>query len=87
MQALLNSIDWSGTALGPRAGWPACVRTAVSIVMRARQPMAVAWGPAFNMLYNDSYRDLLGVRGEQAEDTFGQPISVVWPKLDRKSVV
>jgi PAS domain S-box-containing protein len=86
MQALLNAIDWSGSVLGPRAAWPACIRTAVSIVMQARQPMAVAWGPAFNMLYNDSYRDLLGIRGERAEDTFGQPISVVWPTLAEESL-
>ncbi|MDQ2821345.1 MAG: PAS domain S-box protein [Pseudomonadota bacterium] len=86
MQVLLHSIDWSGTAMGPREHWPACLRTAVSIVMQARQPMAVAWGPALNVLYNDSYRDLLGARGNRAEETFGQSISVVWPTLAAESM-
>jgi PAS domain S-box-containing protein len=86
MQALLARTDWSGTALGPYASWPACLRTAVSIVLHARQPMAVAWGASFNMLYNDSYRAILGARGARAEATFGQPVTTLWPELAGEAV-
>ena len=81
MLALLRATDWSATALGPMAGWPASLKSAVSIVMHARQPMAVAWGSAFHMLYNDSYRAILGERAEPATATFGQPIGTLWPEL------
>ena len=80
-QGLLTATDWSATALGPVAGWPACVRSALDIVLHARQPMAVVWGPQLHILYNDSYRAILGARAEPAAATFGQPIATLWPEI------
>ena len=79
MHRLLHATDWSATALGPQASWPACVRGALDIVLHAHQPMAVVWGAQLHMLYNDSYRAMLGARAEPAAATFGQPVAVVWP--------
>jgi PAS domain S-box-containing protein len=81
VQALLHATDWSATALGPMALWPPCLRSAWSIVVHARQPMAVVWGAQLNVLYNDSYRTILGARAEPPAATFGQPVAALWPEL------
>jgi PAS domain S-box-containing protein len=78
---LLHAIDWSATALGPFDAWPACVRGALDIALRARQPMAVVWGAQLHILYNDSYRAILGARAEPAATAFGQPLAVLWPEF------
>jgi PAS domain S-box-containing protein len=85
VQGLLHTTDWSATALGPVDGWPACVRSALDIVLHARQPMAVVWGPHLHILYNDSFRTLPGARAEDAA-TFGQPIAILWPEIAGKVV-
>jgi PAS domain S-box-containing protein len=47
MGALLRSIDWSGTGLGPIAEWPQSLRTTMSICLNSRFPIAVYRGPEF----------------------------------------
>ena len=78
MGALLRSFDWGATPLGPLDGWPQSLRTAVSILLGARHPMYVAWGPQLHLLYNDGYRQLLGARAEHPERILGQPFHLVW---------
>ena len=78
MGALLRALDWAHHPLGPLATWSQPLRTAVSLMLGARQPMYVAWGPALHLLYNDAYRVVLGARGEHPEQTFGQPFAEVW---------
>ena len=78
MGALLRALDWAQHPLGPLEAWSQPLRTAVSLMLGARQPMYVAWGPALHLLYNDAYRVVLGARGEQPGQTFGQPFAEVW---------
>src|SRR5262252_4036545 len=59
MGALMRSVDWSKTALGPVERWPQSLRTAVSIMLESAFAMVVAWGPDFLFLYNDRYRPVL----------------------------
>ncbi|HSU83774.1 MAG TPA: ATP-binding protein, partial [Thermoanaerobaculia bacterium] len=60
MGALMRSIDWSRTAVGPVEGWPQSLRTALSILLETGFPMYIAWGPDFTQFYNDGYRPILG---------------------------
>ncbi len=60
MGALMRSIDWSKTAVGPVEGWPQSLRTALSILLETGFPMYIAWGPDFTQFYNDGYRPILG---------------------------
>ena len=78
MGALLRAFDWGATPLGPLDGWPQSLRTAVSILLGARHPMYVAWGPQLHLLYNDGYRQLLGARAAHPERILGQPFHLVW---------
>jgi len=81
MGALLRAFDWSATPLGSLAGWPQSLRTAVSILLGARHPMYVAWGPQLHLLYNDGYRELLGARAAHPERILGQPFRQVWAEV------
>jgi hypothetical protein len=45
--ALVRSIDWQGTLLGPAREWPQSFRTALSICLSSRFLIALYWGPDF----------------------------------------
>jgi len=72
---LTRLTDWSTTPLGPRTRWPQPLRTAVCLVMESRLPMALAWGPALVLLYNDAFRERMG---DQAPAP-GLPVHESWP--------
>src|SRR4051812_17470039 len=75
MGARLRARDWSATPLGPAAAWPAPLKTLVAVMLGARQPMFVAWGPERIMLYNDDYATLCGARHPAA---LGRTFREVW---------
>jgi len=81
MGALMRSIDWSRTAVGPVAQWPQSLRTALSILLETGFPMYIAWGKQFTQFYNDGYRPILGstkhpaAMGISTRDTFAE----IWP--------
>ena len=81
MGALMRSIDWARTAVGPVETWPQSLRTALSILLETGFPMYIAWGPEFTQFYNDGYRPILGstkhpaAMGAGTRDTFAE----IWP--------
>jgi PAS domain S-box-containing protein len=83
MGALMRSLDWSQTLLGPLAGWAQSLKTAVSILLNSRYPMFVWWGPDYANLYNDAYRPILGSSkhpqflGQSAKDCWAEIWDVV----------
>jgi signal transduction histidine kinase len=60
MGALMRTIDWSRTELGPLETWPSALRTMVGVVLGSRFPMLLWWGERMVQLYNDGYRLILG---------------------------
>jgi signal transduction histidine kinase len=76
--ALMRSIDWGATSLGPVAGWTQALRTTVGLLLRSTFPMLLWWGPEFVQIYNDAYRP---VPGAKHPDSFGQPGSECWPEI------
>lgn len=60
----LPPLDWSSTGLGPPAGWPACLRLPVDIMLNCPLAMAIAWGPEKTLLYNKAYAAMVGARPE-----------------------
>lgn len=81
--ALMRTIDWADTPLGPPGTWPSPLRHAVRFVLDATVPMYVAWGADHILLYNDAYIPTLGKRHPHA---MGVPIRqsspTVWPLLE-----
>jgi signal transduction histidine kinase/DNA-binding response OmpR family regulator len=78
MGALVRRLDWSTSPLGPPRAWPQSLRTAVSLCLMSRFPMAVAWGPSYALVYNDAYRPILGTKHPWA---MGRPCFDVWSEL------
>lgn len=60
MGALMRSIDWSQSPLGPVHTWPQSLRTALSILLTQKHPIFIWWGREMVQFYNDAYRPILG---------------------------
>ena len=75
MLAMIRSMDWRQTPLGPRADWPPALRIAVSVCLNSRFPMFVWWGPQLINVYNDGYIPMLGKRHP---DALGRPARESW---------
>ncbi|WP_458094052.1 PAS domain-containing protein [Roseomonas sp. WA12] len=78
MGVLFRGFDWAATPLGPVEEWPQSLRTAVCLMLHARQPMFIAWGPELTFLYNDDYRPVLGSKDP---DALGKPFQTVWSDI------
>jgi PAS domain S-box-containing protein len=75
----LAAVRWDKTPLGPLAGWPQSLRTAVSILLSSRFPMWMAWGPELTFFCNAAYRrDTLGDKYPWA---LGRPAREVWAEI------
>lgn len=78
MGALMRSTDWSATPLGSTATWPQSLRSALSIRIGSRFPIAIYWGAELALLYNDAWSPILGSKHPVA---LGQGAREVWPEI------
>lgn len=85
----MRAFDWSTSPVGPPAGWPQSLKTAVSICINSRYPIVLWWGkPAYTMFYNDGYIPILGVTkhpgwlGRSGRECWREIWSTVGPMLD-----
>ncbi|MBV8756918.1 MAG: response regulator [Deltaproteobacteria bacterium] len=78
MGALMRSLDWSSTPLGPPEAWPQSLRTTVSTCLNSRFPILVWWGRDLVKLYNDAYRPILGNKHPSSLGARGRD---VWPEI------
>jgi len=88
MGALIASIDWSYTPLGPLEQWPQSLQTAVSVCLFSRFPMFLWWGPDLIQIYNDAYRPILGTTkhpaamGQRGQETWSEIWHIIGPMLE-----
>ena len=78
MGALIRAHDWSITPLGPSTTWPQSLKTAVNLMLQARQPAYIAWGPEQISFYNDGYIPILGTKHPAG---LGQPAAMLWAEI------
>ncbi|RYZ38620.1 MAG: response regulator [Myxococcaceae bacterium] len=78
MGALVRSLDWSQTPLGPSRDWPISLKTIVGVVLNNRFPMLMWWGPEMIQIYNDAYRPVLG---HKHPGSLGAPGEQVWEEI------
>lgn len=76
--ALMRSLDWSRSPLGPPCSWPQSLRSVVSLMLGSKFPMFVAWGPELGFLYNDAYALILGAKHPQA---MGKCFETIWKEI------
>src|SRR5262249_25104749 len=78
MGALMRTLDWSQTAVGPVSNWPQSLKTAVRIILTSRYAMFVWWGRELVNLYNDPYRAFLGIKHPAA---LGKSAREIWDQI------
>ena len=76
---LIRNHPWDETRLGPLTIWPQSLRTLISVMLEANQPMFIVWGPDQTLLYNDHYISFLGAKHPAA---LGRPFLDVWRETD-----
>ncbi|MBK7885727.1 MAG: PAS domain-containing protein [Chitinophagaceae bacterium] len=86
MGRLINSIDWSKTAVGIPDNWPQSLRSTINIILESHFPMCIAWGTEFIQFYNDSYKSILGANKHPAlgicfKETFAEIWDIISPML------
>jgi signal transduction histidine kinase/DNA-binding response OmpR family regulator len=79
MGALIASLDWARTPIGPVEQWPQSLRAAVSICLSSRFPMLIWWGTDLVMIYNDAYRPILG--STKHPQAMGASGAEIWPEI------
>ncbi len=77
--ALIRSIDWAQTPLGPIGQWPMSLKTTVGTLLRSRHPMFLWWGAELIQFYNDAYVPSFG-RGKHPA-AMGQPGRQCWQEI------
>jgi PAS domain S-box-containing protein len=84
MGALMRTVDWASTPVGPVDGWPQSLRTALGILLLTRHPTFIWWGPELVQFYNDGYRPILGATkhpaamGGRGRETWAE----IWPVIE-----
>jgi PAS domain S-box-containing protein len=73
--ALIHSINWGSTPLGPVGNWPPDLKASLTICLASRLPLAISWGPERITLYNDAFCPLLG---EKHPESMGQRGRKCW---------
>ena len=80
--ALMQTVDWAATPLGPVEGWPQSLRTTLDICLRSAFPMLLWWGPDAIQLYNDGYRPVLGDKHPRSLGQSGPECwREIWPVI------
>ncbi len=88
MGALMRSIDWSQTPLGPVDSWPQSLRTTLGILLTSRAPIFLWWGPHLIQFYNDAYRPILGTEkhpaamGQSGRETWAEIWDIISPMIE-----
>jgi PAS domain S-box-containing protein len=75
---LIAGYDWSKTSIGPIAGWPQSLRTALGLLLRSPVPIVMLWNEDGVMLYNDAYSVFAGGRHPQL---LGSRVREGWPEV------
>ena len=71
-------FDWATHPLGPIAGWPPALRTALSIMLSSGFPSYIAWTAQLHTLFNGPYQALMAGRPNALQ---GASMAALWPEV------
>ncbi|MCP1547980.1 PAS domain S-box-containing protein [Methylorubrum zatmanii] len=78
MAERIRTHDWAATALGAADIWPPSLRATISLILGCGFPMIALWGRDLIQVYNDGFRDLMGLKHPAG---LGQPSRACWPEI------
>ncbi|GAA0259945.1 hypothetical protein GCM10008965_30560 [Methylorubrum aminovorans] len=64
--------------MGAAETWPPSLKATISLLLGCGFPMIALWGPNLIQVYNDGYRDLMGLKHPAG---LGQPTRACWPEV------
>ncbi|MET4801201.1 ATP-binding protein [Bradyrhizobium sp. LB11.1] len=76
--AMMRTLDWSDSPLGPPLQWSQALKTTVGMMLAAQAQIVLFWGPDFVALYNDAYAPGIGANHPRA---LGRPAIENWGEL------
>lgn len=79
MGTAVLAFPWETTPLGPISTWDESLRQVARTCFSTRFPVMIAWGPELTMIYNDSYREILG--SKKRLTALGEPVSEVLSEI------
>jgi PAS domain S-box-containing protein len=79
MGGRMRAKDWSASPLGHPETWSQSVKTAISICLNSRVPIALWLGPELRLVYNDTYIPFLGETKHPA--MLGAPGREAWGEI------
>ena len=88
MGALMRTHDWESTPLGAPGGWPRVLQDTLRLVLNARHPMFIFWGPQLIQFYNDAYRATLDAArhpaalGQRGRDCWSEAWDIIGPEIE-----
>jgi len=77
--ALMRSMAWGDSPLGPPASWTSSFRTLLRLMLTSRFAMWMGWGPDLAFFYNDAYAKQ--TLGEKHPWALGRPAREVWAEI------
>jgi len=88
--ALILSHHWKDSPLGCPVQWPVELKTLISVMLNAGQPMFVTWGTTRTLLYNDAFIEIVGDKhpaslGEPFHEVFAEAWETVAPLFQEVS--
>jgi two-component sensor histidine kinase len=78
MGALIRTLEWSKTTLGPLSDWPPHLKATINLMLPAEAQIVLFWGRDFVALYNDAYAPTIGDKHPRA---LGRPARENWEEL------
>ncbi|MDH7640519.1 sensor histidine kinase [Sphingomonas oryzagri] len=81
MAEAIRSHDWSATPLGPIDGWPAALKTTVSLIVNSQFPQCIVWGPGLVSIPNDAFLPILGDKPSALGRSFADVWSEAWHEI------
>ncbi|MCM2476254.1 PAS domain S-box protein [Rhizobium sp. CG5] len=75
---MIEEGSWDHSILGPPSEWPACLKSAIDLMLPSHAQIVMFWGEQYVALYNDAYAPSIGLRHPQA---FGRPAEQNWSEL------
>ena len=85
--ALVKSLDWSQSPLGPITSWSSILRATVNLVLCSRHPMCLMWGRELVQIYNDGFVASIRDRhpaamGGSFPECFPEVWSIIGPQVE-----
>lgn len=82
MSDIIRQFQWSNTPLGDFQTWSPELRVTVRLCVHSKMPTLILWGTEMIQLYNNAYRDLIGIKHKEALGFSAKDVWIEqWPQL------